>query len=269
MSNLEDALIHVAQKRYVFPCNPDKTPATEHSFKDATNDPDQVRSMWKKKPFALIGIACSISGFFAVDVDNTNSWNELESTYGRGLGSWMQGPIQLTPRGGFHLLYEMPHDVDVPNVAGKLAPGVDLRSRGYICSGKPGYEWIGSEGIYTPLTAAPAWLILLIKGLNKPHVEIDNPVHVPVSANMASYFTSRYASEAFPGGRNQMGFALAIQLRDLGLTEQEAKEYMKQFAHKVPQGKHLYTEAEALMTLHSAFSRQRRSPISPGYRGQP
>lgn len=43
---------------HVFPCRPDKTPATPRGFKDACRHPDQIAALWDRHPAPLIGIAC-------------------------------------------------------------------------------------------------------------------------------------------------------------------------------------------------------------------
>src|SRR6266478_3065554 len=53
----------------VFPCNPDnKKPLTEHGFKDATTDPEKIRSWWREHPQAMIGVPTGpASGIFVID----------------------------------------------------------------------------------------------------------------------------------------------------------------------------------------------------------
>ncbi|MFQ6041078.1 MAG: phage/plasmid primase, P4 family, partial [Candidatus Poribacteria bacterium] len=82
----------------------------------------------------------------------------------------------------------------------------------------------------------------------------------------AEYYLKRALAQADIGNRNDTGFWLACQLRDLGLSEAEAEPYMRQYAQDVPQGDDPYTEKEALATLKSAFNYSRRDPAVPGMR---
>jgi hypothetical protein len=68
---LNAALGYAAQGLYVFPIKPrGKTPLTNHGFKDASTDPEQVRAWWTQWPDANIGIATGKkSGLFVIDVD--------------------------------------------------------------------------------------------------------------------------------------------------------------------------------------------------------
>lgn len=57
------------------------------------------------------------------------------------------------------------------------------------------------------------------------------------------------------GSRNKAGFDLACQLKNLGLSEKEAKSIMEKYARSVPQNGHGYTVEEALATLDSVFKK--------------
>lgn len=261
MTNRELAIAIARRGWFVFPCDVDKTPLIPRGFKAADNDRQVVSQWWRYFPEALVGIACSMSGFFAVDIDDCESWNRFENKH--NTGAWNTGPMQRTPH-GLHLLFRLPLDVHIPNNAGKLAVGVDLRSNGYICSGT-GYEWIGEGGFNRPLVDAPAWLLEEIDKLN-PHEEQRAQLPPPVKVEgLAAYFLERAVQTARTGNRNNCGFDLALQLRDSGLTEPEARPYMLEFQARCPQNGHYYTDAEALASLRVAYSRPARPPVIRGY----
>lgn len=263
MSN-RDLAYNIAQRGwFVFPCKPDKTPYTAHGFRDANTNLSQIISWWAEYPDALVGLACAMSGIFAVDIDDLPSWNEFERKHSEGY--WKTGPVQKTPRGGMHLLFRLPVDMNIPNNAGKLAVGVDLRSNGYICTGT-GYTWIGEGGINRPLVDAPAWLLKQIDKLN-PHEDqaAQLPPVIKVEG-LAGFFLEKSVQAARIGNRNNTGFDLACQLRDNGLSEVEARPYMIEYSMRVPQElNHQYKQAEAMASLKVAYSRPARSPIVPGY----
>lgn len=263
MANLDTALTLARRGWFVFPCKPDKTPLTPHGFKNATSDLAQVARWWSENPDVLVGIACAMSGIFAVDIDDRESWNALERKYSTGY--WEPGPMQRTPRGGFHLIFRLPLDINIPNNAGKLAVGIDLRSNGYICTGT-GYTWLGEGSINRPLVDAPAWLLEQIDKLN-PHEEqrAQLPPVIKVEG-LPDYFLEKAVRAARVGNRNNTGFDLACQLRDNGLSESEACPFMIEYAARVPQElRHQYNQVEALASLKVAYSRPARSPIVPGY----
>ena len=55
----------------VLPCKPrDKTPLTPNGLRDATTDPEQIRTWWARFPKANIGIPTGVvTGFDVLDVD--------------------------------------------------------------------------------------------------------------------------------------------------------------------------------------------------------
>ena len=57
-------LAYVEAGIQILPVKPDKSPYTEHGFKDASTDLDQIREWWTRWPDAGIGIRTgSSSGF--------------------------------------------------------------------------------------------------------------------------------------------------------------------------------------------------------------
>jgi hypothetical protein len=67
MSVIDQALA-LAERYPVFPCAEDKAPDTDHGFKDASQDPETIRRMFKRRSSPLIGVPtgdlelmCSIS----------------------------------------------------------------------------------------------------------------------------------------------------------------------------------------------------------------
>jgi len=87
-----------------------------------------------------------------------------------------------------------------------------------------------------------------------------------VTRKAAEYYLKRALAVATPGNRNNTGFWLACQLRDLGLSEAEAEPFIRRYAEAVPQGDELYTENEALASLRSAYKGTPREPAIPGVR---
>ncbi len=252
MNNLEQIDILIDRGLLLFPCLPNKKPATAHGYLDATSHKDSLKAYFKDHPDYLIGIACKPSGIFCIDVDDPASFENFTERY----GDFDITLSQKTPRGGFHLFFAHPVNIKVPNNAGILWPGIDLRSTGYACTGN-GYEWLG-EGINTPIAWPPRWLFDLFDQMNRREEKHEPQTeHLPAD-NLPGYFLNKYSREARPGIRNQIGFALALQLRDCGLSYAEAEVYMLEYAHRVPTGAHTYTDAEAVQTLKSAYSRNRR-----------
>ncbi len=264
MTNLETALKLASRKWHIFPCGPDKRPLTPHGMNDSTTLAGQIKYWWGRWPEALVGIACEPSGIFCLDIDCHNgidgkaSWSQLVNIHNGGRPVPC-GPAQHTPSGGYHLIFRLPVDINVPNSAGRLGPGLDLRSKGYICTGS-GYTWYDQHGPETQLTDAPAWLLGLIDHLNPRKQQREYSELCVRCEGLASYFLERAVREARAGNRNHTGFWLALQLRDAGLFENEAIDFMLNYARRVPQGDHPYTDDEAQASLTAAYSRPRREP---------
>lgn len=255
---------------HIFPCKHDKTPQTSHGMKDATTDQAAIKAWWQRWPDALIGIYCERSGFFALDIDvkdNRNgrqTWAELVEKHGAGK-EIAAGPVQLTPSGGYHVLFKLPEGVKIPNTANKLGEGLDLRSNGYICTGGA-YTWLPGNSPEIPIPPAPAWLVDLIRKLTerKPSTQAQ-PAAIPTGgADPGAYWLRYYLDRANLGSRNQTGFELACQLRDSGLPQGEAESILCDYAARVPGDG--YTEREALASCSQAYNGPRREAAHlPGF----
>src|SRR5690242_5787702 len=91
------ALAYIARGMPVFPCRNDKRPYTEHGFKDASRDPDQVTKWWTEHPDALIGIPTgTVSDLFVVDVDR-KSHDGFATLKNAGIAFDGSVPQVLTP----------------------------------------------------------------------------------------------------------------------------------------------------------------------------
>lgn len=112
-----------------------------HGVHDATTDPAAVRALFAAAPRATgYGIACGRAPHRLIGIDL-----DVDPAYGSdAAGSLRQLALQhlftipptvtvLTPSGGRHLWLTGPADAAVPNSAGRLAPGIDIRgSGGYL-----------------------------------------------------------------------------------------------------------------------------------------
>lgn len=112
-----------------------------HGVHDATTDPAAVRALFAAAPRATgYGIACGRAPHRLIGIDL-----DIDTAYGNdSVGALQQLALQhlftipptvtvLTPSGGRHLWLTGPADTTVPNSAGRLAPGIDVRgSGGYL-----------------------------------------------------------------------------------------------------------------------------------------
>jgi hypothetical protein len=114
----------------VFPCRVgSKEPATRHGFRDATTDPAQIRSWWRRQPAANLAIATGRPGPDVLDVDQHgdagNGFTALRQLKSEGLLDTVSAII-ATPGGGLHAYFS---GSDQPS--GRLPrQHLDFRARG-------------------------------------------------------------------------------------------------------------------------------------------
>lgn len=134
-----------------------------HGVYDASTDPARIRELFAAAPWATgYGIACGLPPHHLIGVDldtktGTDAPAALREIALRHLFTIPPTVVVMTPSGGRHLWLTGPPDVVVPNSAGRLAPGIDIRGAGGYLVG-PGSRT--EHGVYAtaPGTArlAPA-----------------------------------------------------------------------------------------------------------------
>lgn len=94
---------------------------------------------------------------------------------------------------------------------------------------------------------------------NEPkQAETDSNYHRPAREDAASFWLDKAIQQAAPGNRNRVGFWLACQLRDAGLSETEALEVG--YPEAMPRGDHPYTRNDWKTTVRSTYERPPRQP---------
>ncbi|WP_326583337.1 bifunctional DNA primase/polymerase [Streptomyces sp. NBC_00481] len=150
-----------------------------HGIHDASSDPDRIHAMFAATRHATgYGIACGRAPhhLIGLDLDRKNGvdgvWElrKLAAKHGIAVPRTV---IIRTPSGGFHAWWTGPADVKVPNRAGHVAPGVDVRGAGGYLVG-PGSR--GTSGSYTlasdpdevVVQPIPEQLLTLMTASNNP-----------------------------------------------------------------------------------------------------
>src|SRR5579885_410786 len=256
-----------------------KHPRTRSGLKDASNRLPVIRAWWEQWPQANIGIATGArSGFVVLDVDprdhGDESFIELQQRYG-ALPDTLSAS---TGGGGKHHLFQHPGgDVVLRNVTA-LLPGIDIKADGGYIVAAPSlhasgayYQWDVSDNAAgpdedaeseLPIAPCPDWLLALLSrpqggegtpALQRTHDPRPNDGSASSAHDRGQYWLDYYLARTGEGRRNDHGFKLALQMRNSGLSYDEAEGFMLDYAAGVPGSE--YTAREALASLKHAYSR--------------
>jgi hypothetical protein len=222
-----------------------------HGVHDAATDPARVRELFAAAPWATgYGIACGLPPHHLIGVDldptpDAGSSTALRELALRHLFTIPPTVVVLTPSGGRHLWLTGPPDVVVPNSAGRLAPGIDIRGAGGYLVG-PGSRT--RHGAYTtaPGTArlAPAPCPRALLRLLLPAPRAHHRTTAPSAAHGQGLV--QFVRSAHEGQRNTRLFWAACRAYEEGLGPTLTDALLTAALHTG------LTEPEARATLASA-----------------
>jgi hypothetical protein len=164
-----------------------KHPRINEWQKTATTDAAQIAKWWGQWPDANIGVACGEgSGIVVLDIDKRHGGDDSLAFLEEKHGKLPETPQVLTGGGGTHYFFRHPGQ-KIPNSAGRVGPGIDIRGDGgYVLvprsnhsSGRL-YEWEVTTKIgMLPLAELPDWLRVAIVDKARG-IEIDPDDDSPV-----------------------------------------------------------------------------------------
>ena len=244
-----------------------KHPLVRRGLYEATTDPKQIQSWWRRWRSANVGIATgAVSGIVVIDVDLPPALQSLDHLVAK-LPTTLTG---LTGGGGAHLIYRC-SDETLGNSAGRLPglddelPGVDLRANGGYVVGPPSvhrsggsYQWLDAN---RPVAEAPAWL----KQPERPYVALDDVAGTTFDGDGTAYGLAVLGDEldrvraAQVGTRNHQlnrsAFVLAQLVAGGELLERVVRQAVLETALAIG-----LDEAESRQTIDSGFSAGLRAP---------
>ncbi|WP_306337308.1 bifunctional DNA primase/polymerase [Streptomyces sp. KL118A] len=229
-----------------------------HGVYDASADPLRIRELFAAAPWATgYGIACGLPPHHLIGIDldtksGTDASAALREIALRHLFTIPDTVVVITPSGGRHVWLAGPPDAVVPNSAGRLAPGIDIRGAGGYLVG-PGSRT--EHGVYStvpgtahlPPAPCPPALLRLLTPPRRAHQLALHPADPPAAGHPGSEPSHQrgqglvqFVLAAHEGQRNTrlfwaacrayengMGEALSPRLTDaairVGLTEREAR----------------------------------------------
>jgi len=234
-----------------------------HGHRDATTDREQIAAWWSEHPKANIGLATGRdAGVLVVDMDVPKDYfglKELQEQYDK----LPQTRTSNTASGGLHYYFQYPEDgITYPNKVGLAEKiGVDVRAEGgYVVLppsqlyGRLTYSWTHFD---TPIAPLPDWLHAL---LPKKGEHQQFPHGLRFASPTGQKWLDEAVARATEGNRNAVGFWLACQLRDDGMSQEHAQAFILAFANRIPQENSPYTSQEAVKSVRSAYGRLPRPP---------
>lgn len=209
VTNLEAALDYASRGIPVFPLKPrSKKPATEHGFKDATTDPEQIRAWWGSSPNANVAFTNgSASGLWVLDIDPRNdsndSWKRLIDQHGEPLTRTIR-----TGSGGRHYVFT----VGERSIKRRKTryPGIEVCGEGGYVVAPPSVTESGPYEVLNDIDPQPAEPWVLQIALESPET-----LKVPVGSVIPE------------GSRDTTLYRIACHYRGRGCEEFEILEHLE------------------------------------------
>jgi AAA domain/Bifunctional DNA primase/polymerase, N-terminal len=229
---------HLRNGMRIFAVDPNgKKPAFVGWQYTAPRDHSRIPDWLTENPEYNIGTPTD--ELLVIDVDPKHG-GSIDVLY--GLGPLPDTQVSMTPSGGQHVMYDLPPGVRVGGSIGKLAAGIDVRSRGNLIV-LPGstingrdYRWIeGCSPKERKRARAPDWLIELARAANKSRKksaaagkQLGDEIDPDWAIEAAEKYIREEAPDAHQSIRNNTAYAVCAKLFDWPLS----KETVLDLAHR-------------------------------------
>ncbi|MFI0816876.1 bifunctional DNA primase/polymerase [Streptomyces sp. NPDC021098] len=246
-----------------------------HGIHDASAEPETIRALFAAAPWATgYGIACGCAPHHLIGVDldlkhepridGAAAFALLARRYAFAVPRTV---TVLTPGGGRHLWLCGPPGLAVPNSAGRIAPGIDIRGAGGYLVG-PGSAT--ARGHYRLAPGSPAWcpapapaaLLSLLRPPARTPVrtpvrtlpDSDPPIRTSPGPDAALV---RFVRASQEGRRNDRLFWAACRAYETGAGDELAPALVEAALHTG------LTRREAEATVASAARSTTGRPLPP------
>jgi hypothetical protein len=264
VTNLEAALDYASRGKLVFPCGIDKKPLTENGYKNATNDPEQIRAWWSANPEASIGMPTGpINGLWVLDIDMPDGPKSL-SVIEKANSRLPKTLTQRTGGGGTQYFFKW-NGHEIRNRT-RIASNIDVRGIGGYVIVPPSSHPSGKQYVWTqkdPAIEAPEWLANMV-GSPKDEAPKDNRSTYGEKALAGEIIRLTNATE---GTRNDTLNSAAYSLGQLiagGELDQATVEGAL-FGIALMKG---LTQKETQATIRSGIEKGKLSPRSNPYKDE-
>jgi hypothetical protein len=253
--------------------SPAKHPRTLHGLDDATLGRSEIREWWRRWPESNIGVRTGTpGGLVVVDLDGPAARTALAEL---AAGRPVEGLTVRTGR-GWQRWYRAPGGAQIPNSAGALGRGIDVRGhRGYAVA-PPSLHVTGRRYRFTGghLGHPPTWLVtLMVRQRAAASTSAPGLVVPPLAEELPHRFgaavLARRCNAVRMAPEGERNYALLRASTTCGgyiatgaIDEHDARTALRAAAFEIG-----LPERESLRTIASGFERGRQRPLYVGPRG--
>jgi hypothetical protein len=256
LSPREGAAMFGAAGIPIFPCKPlEKRPLTEHGFRDATADGDQITRWWSRWPDANVGMPTGVaSGLEVVDVDvhgRVRGFAAFELARREGLVDRWQALVK-TASGGMHAYY--PADPDRVQCSWQAASaGIDFRGHGgYVIVPPSTVLFEGNRSAYELIGAGHGDAVAIdasaLRQFLDPKPAPDATFPANARREVDEERIAGWLATRGEGERNRALYWAACRLAESGIADQSARNVLVPAAERAGLRK-----PEILTTIRSAY----------------
>lgn len=262
MTNLEHALQYREIGLSVIPLSPNsKIPPKGFSplpYRDRLATEDEIKQWWSENPKYNIGIVTGkLSNLFVIDLDKDDKEysDDIVSQY---IPDSVICPTVNTPKGGQHLYFSYPEDLNV-TIGTRILPGVDFRGEGGYVVAPPSingngksYEWVVP---YVKKSITPPPASFLTEASINNRINKNILYRVPCKESVRNEHTEPYNTYTIlqEGTRDSDLFTVSNALIKCGCDQDFTRQVLNLLAKNANPP---FSEKDAELKIKSALDRK-------------